>query len=135
MNVKLKMATLAFAAFTLYVASASAAYYYSLQIHTSGVVTPPGLAASPASIDWGTVPLNVPVSKTVALTNTGGVALSTLNMTVTNVAGLTNYTVSWNLEGSTVAPAQTVNATFTLTVHEYAASNFSFDIAITASYQ
>jgi len=135
LNERLKMATLAFVVFVLFVGLVCAVYNYTLTIPTSGkIVTSPGLEANPSTIDWGNVTVGTKVSKSVTLTNTGNVQLSRLNMTISNVVGLTNYTVTWNLEGQSINPAQSLNATFTLKVFEYNATNFSFNIIITASY-
>jgi len=134
LNERLKMATLAFVVFVLFVGLVCAVYNYTLTIPTSGIVTSSGLEANPSTIDWGNVTVGTEVSKSVTLTNTGNVQLSGLNMTISNVVGLISYTLTWDTEGKSIAPAQSLNATFTLTVFEYNATNFSFDIIITASY-
>ena len=109
----------------------TAAASYILDIPTSGITTTKDMTADPSSINWGTVTVGEPATKTATLTNTGNTPFTLLNMTTSNVKGLTSFTCTWNLEGAELNPAENIIAEFTLTVHSHTETNFSFDIIIT----
>lgn len=113
---------------TLLIAAGVVAYYH-YTLPTSGVITHKNLQATPDTISWGLVTPDTQVTRNVTLENIGTVLL-TLNMTTANATGLTSYTVTWNLEAATLAPTAKATASFTLTVHSWATTEFSFDIII-----
>jgi len=102
-------------------------------IPTSGTYTGTIIVTlNPISIDWGPVTLANPVTKNVEITNIGTQHIKNLNMTTSPQVGLTSsdYTLTWNLEGSPLNVADSKIASFTLTIIKTVASSFSFDIIV-----
>lgn len=128
MNRKGVQALMAFAIYLTFLLTAHCISTY-LTVPTTGVMTDYRLRADPDTIKWGDVEPTVSVVRNITLTNVG---TETINMsaTVDNVVGLSNFTVTWNLEGSEIAAGQSLIASFMLTVYNYTEKSFSFDIVI-----
>jgi len=105
-------------------------YEYSLAIPNSGSTKIYGLDPEPDSIFWGNMTISEARIRSVNLTNTGNEALTNLNITTSDVVGLTDFVLSWNLEGYEIQPDQTLQADFTLTVYEASQKDFSFFITV-----
>lgn len=105
-------------------------YTYSLSIPTSGSTKIYGLDPDPDSIFWGNMTIAEARIRSVNLTNTGNEALTNLNVTTSEVVGLTDFSLSWNLEGQAIQPDQTLEADFTLTIYEASQKDFTFFITV-----
>lgn len=105
-----------------------------VEISTSGVVAEGELSANPNSIPWGTVTIGIPVKKNVTLTNNGTSTVSNLNMTTADINGLSNFSLTWTLEGQDLGPSENKTASFTLTIHNYTETTFSFSIIVVGTY-
>jgi len=112
----------------IYSVSAVAQSYYS--IPSSGVITQKNMLADPNTIDWGFVSVGAPVVRQVTLLNTGNTGFAGLNMTVSDVQGLSSFDCGWNLEGAGLEPGANVTAEFTLVVQGWSSLSFSFDIMV-----
>jgi len=89
-----------------------------------------------SSIDWGTLEPGSTKSFTIYIKNEGNVDV-TLNLSTENwnPESASNYiTISWNYDGSSIAPGQVLQITLNLRVSNSVSGvdNFSFDIVITA---
>jgi len=127
----LKQATLLLMGFLMFSFGVFAVTRY-LRVPTGGEINLMGnLVADPSNFSWGNVALKVPVTRSVNLTNTGNATITKLNLTyVQTTTILINYTVSWNLEGWSINPSETLKANFTLTVYNATKGSFALELYI-----
>jgi len=100
---------------------------------SSGIIIDRRIDTSVDSINWGYVTVGEPVNRSVLLTNVGNVNFGNFSLSVQNVTGLIDYTLTCNLEGQSLLVGETKTAIFTLTVLTYNNTNFSLDIVITGT--
>ena len=87
------------------------------------------LEISPTSIDWGSMTQNMNVTQSVNITNHGNEA--TLTFLYIEPSGF-NTTLICDADGDTIMKDQTIQANFTLTIHNGTAGTFRFDIEVVA---
>jgi hypothetical protein len=90
------------------------------------------------TIDWATLQSGISTSKTIYIKNLGttnaALSLSAIEWNPTNASNA--ITLSWNIDGRTLAPNEVVQATLTLTVSptiDASITSFSFNIQITGT--
>lgn len=98
-------------------------------IPTTGEIAEPEVTTSPSAIDWGIMAVNSSRIRAVTLNNTGPVPITALHMSYTLPANMTG-TLTWDAEDKPLAIAETLTATFNLTVTDAPLGPFSFDIII-----
>lgn len=118
-----------YALFLVFIGVVKAASIY-LTIPTTGDIDDVKLEASPSSFSWGNTSLGVVTNKTMSIKNVGTKTVSNLHIDAVNVVGINNYTLSWDLEGQSILPDETKHCVFSLTVYNYTADTFSFDIDV-----
>lgn len=94
-----------------------------------------GLTIPLESIDWGAFQPEENKTTMVWLNSTSNVPVK-LNMTTTGwtPTNATDYvTLTWDREGTTINPSQTLNATLTLTVDNITSNVTSFDFTFTTN--
>ena len=85
------------------------------------------LEISPTSFNWGTLTQNVNVTKSANITNHGNAV--TLNFSYDEPVGF-NTTLYCDAENYPLAKGETVQANFTLTIHNGTAGTFNFKIYV-----
>jgi len=122
-----------------------AAVNVSLTINSSGsIAASPNLAVYPDSacnvpltaLNWGSAAPGGKVTQTIYVENAQGSSPLTLDMTPTNwTPSSANgpLTVTWNQEGTVLAPGQSIEATITLTVSPSITGIGSFGVQILIS--
>jgi hypothetical protein len=115
--------------FIVFIVGVKAASIY-LTIPTTGNIKDYKLEASPSSFSWGNTTLGVMNNQTIQIKNVGTKTVTNLYVDAVNVVGLNNYSLTCSLEGQSIAPDETKNCVFTLTVYNYTADTFSFDINV-----
>jgi hypothetical protein len=88
------------------------------------------------SLDWGALSAGVTVTRTVYVKNTQGTSSLTLGMTASNwtpTSANGPLTVTWNKQGTTLAPGQATAATIALTVSPSISGITSFNVQIAIS--
>ena len=91
-----------------------------------------------SAIDWGTITPGSTVTKTVYVKNTGTRTSLALSMSTSNwspASASTYMTISWNKQGTTLAPGAVTAATITLTASSSTVdiTSFSVQISITGT--
>ncbi|MCW4003170.1 MAG: hypothetical protein NWE95_04565 [Candidatus Bathyarchaeota archaeon] len=118
----------------------------SININSSGLITTTSTPSSSlgvysdsactvplTALDWGSLSPGGTVTKNVYLKNTQGTATLTLGMTTSNwnpTSANGPITVTWNKQGTTLAPGQSTAATLTLTVSSSISGITSFNVQI-----
>lgn len=127
----MKRATVFFVCFLIFVFGVNAVTDF-LTIPTTGHVETSGdLRVFPDTLDWGNVSFNVPISRNVNLTNVGNATITNLNLTwIETTSILINYSIVWNLEGSSINPLETKGATFILTVYDADEGDFTLNLMV-----
>ena len=103
-----------------------------------GIYSDSACTQNSTAIAWGNLTPGQNITQTVYVKNLGN-ANATLSMTTSNWTPENAYpsiSLSWNREGTVIAPNQAVQATLTLTVAENvdtSITTFNFDIQITAT--
>jgi hypothetical protein len=113
----------------------------SIQVTASiniGLYSDSACTQSAAAITWGTLEPGGAITRTLYVKNTGNsnavLSMATSNWTPTNAQS--GITLSWNVQGRTLAPNEVVQATLTLTVSstiDAAITTFNFNIQITGT--
>ena len=112
----------------LLVSVAVAGLISSVRITNTGTIKGIDITVEPDNLIWGKLNPFASKSLTVLLTSTSNIFIA-LNMTTSNLPSY--LTLSWDCEGYKLAPTQSVNATFTLTVSASAPQgSFQFDIIV-----
>jgi hypothetical protein len=98
-----------------------------------GVYSDSACTNSISSFSWGSLTPGASTTKTVYIKNTGSGVSLTLNMTSLNwnpTSANGPITVTWNKEGTTLAPGQSTQATLTLTVSSSIVDITDFSVQI-----
>ena len=101
-----------------------------------GLYSDSACTAALAPIDWGSLSPGATITRTVYIKNVQGSSSLTLNMATSDWTPETAngpLTVTWNRQGSVLAPGQSTVATFTLTVSSSIAGITSFGVQIIIS--
>lgn len=103
-----------------------------------GVYSDSACTTSLSTIDWGTITPGNTVTKTVYVKNTGTGTSLALSMATSNwspASASTYMTISWNRQGTTLAPGVSTAATITLTASSSTVdiTSFSVQISITGT--
>ncbi len=102
-----------------------------------GVYNDQALTQSALSIDWGTLTPGTSVTRSLYIKNLGNtlvtLSLATANWTPTTANG--PLTLTWNLEGASLAPSGVAMATLTLSVSPIVngITTFSMDVIISGT--
>jgi hypothetical protein len=103
-----------------------------------GVYSDSACTQTATSLNWGSLEPGDQATRTVYVKNNGNTAVS-LSVSTTGWSPLNAQqwmTVSWNRQGETLQPNQSIQATITLTVSssiDSGISNFNFDVTITGT--
>jgi hypothetical protein len=100
-----------------------------------GLYSDSGCTIAQTAIDWGSTTPGTTITRTVYIKNTGTGASVSLSMSPSNWSPISAngpITLSWNKEGTSLAPGQSTAAVLTLTVSSSISeiTNFSVQINI-----
>jgi hypothetical protein len=103
-----------------------------------GIYSNSACTQNATTIDWGTLQRGLSTSRTIYIKNTGPtntvLTLSTTSWNPTYASSA--ITLTWNLDGRTLAPDEVVQATLTLAVSSTinaSITSFSFNVQITGT--
>ena len=130
MNAKALTAIILIASLTF----ATLAYGVPTLLTITGTGTIPSiykLTSNSTTISWGNpITLDVPISKSLTITNEGTKNVTKLTMNYTASPNLHDYSLTWNCENQTLPIGHEITATWTLTVTEAADGLFTITINI-----